>query len=377
MWFPFTVVLLLSFGICAIVVFGKKGLAGGITRRDDLRARQRAHSVPTPRVGGVGVLAGMIAALLLVPGNYLPFFALFVTTLIPVFVAGLAEDLGFRISPTGRLAAAVASAALAVALLGVWIPPEQLWPLDLVLALPLVAITATILLASGICHSFNLIDGVNGLAAGLAAVIATGLWLVAQKAGAPMIGTAAFLLIPALLGFLLLNWPWGRIFLGDAGAYGIGHVLIWLAIILTARSQAVSGLAMALMFFWPVADTFLAIWRRRRRGMRVDVPDRMHFHQLVFRALVLTLPERVSRTWANSLTALLLMPLAAMPVAAAVLLWDRPLAALLAWIGFAVLFVGTYLLGMRLFLRRRPRLASLAPQLGLPLGMTSTDYTAP
>lgn len=363
----FTVVFLVSFGICALITLGLRRNPSWMTRRDDLRARQRAHSAPTPRVGGIGVLAGVVAALMLAPADYLPFLAVFAATLVPVFAAGLAEDLGFRVRPAGRLAAAAASAALAVGLLGVWIPPAGLAPLDVLLVLPVLAIPATIAFASGICHGFNLIDGVNGLAAGTATAISVGLWLVADRAGVPLVGTVAFLLIPALLGFLALNWPWGRIFLGDAGAYGIGHALVWLAILLAWRAPQATGLALALMFFWPVADTFLAIWRRRRTGRRYDVPDRLHFHQLVYRALVLTLPDTVARRWINSLTGLVLLPFAVGPVAAAVMLWDRPMAALLAWVGFAILFVASYLAGMWLFRRGRPRLAGAVRPAGLQL----------
>lgn len=353
----FIVVFLVSFGICALIMLGLRRNTAWMLRRDDLRARQRTHSVPTPRVGGIGVLAGVLAALLLAPLEYLPFLSLFAATLLPVFAAGLAEDLGFRVRPAGRMVAAGTSAVLAVGLLGVWIPPAGLAPLDALLVMPLVAIPATLAFASGICHGFNLIDGVNGLAAGTATAVAAGLWLVADRAGVPLVGAVAFLMIPAVLGFLVLNWPWGRIFLGDAGAYGIGHVLVWLAILLAWNAPQATGLALALMFFWPVADTFLAIWRRRRTGRPYDVPDRLHFHQLVYRALVLTLPDTVARRWINSLTGLVLMPFVVGPVAAAVMLWDRPVAALVAWVAFAILFVASYLAGLWLFRRGRPRLA--------------------
>lgn len=356
----FITVFLVSFGICALIMLGLRQNPAILGRRDDLRARQRAHSVPTPRVGGLGVLAGVAAALLLVPPVHAGFLSIFAATLLPVFAAGLAEDLGFRVRPLGRLVAAGASAALAVALLGVWIPPAGLGPVDALLALPPIAIPLTILFSGGICHGFNLIDGVNGLAAGTATAIAAGLGLVAGTAGVPMVAALAFLMIPALLGFLVLNWPWGRIFLGDAGAYGIGHVLVWLAILLAWNAPQATGLALALMFFWPVADTFLAIWRRRRTGRRLDVPDRLHFHQLVYRALVLTLPDTVSRRAINSLTGLVLMPLVVGPVVAGVMFWDRPIAALSAWMVFAILFAASYLAGMALFRRGRPRLAGAA-----------------
>jgi UDP-GlcNAc:undecaprenyl-phosphate/decaprenyl-phosphate GlcNAc-1-phosphate transferase len=163
----------------------------------------------------------------------------------------------------------------------------------------------------------------------------------------PMLAHLALALVPAILGFLALNWPWGRIFLGDAGAYSIGHLLVWVAILLAWRIDEVSPAALSLMFFWPVADTFLAMLRRRRTGKPFDVPDRMHFHQVTYRFLSARLRGRLRPLWINSLTGLILQPFTGLPVVVAVLLWDRPFLAVLAWILFGALFVGTYSVSVR------------------------------
>ena len=296
---------------------------------------QCAHVRLTPRVGGLGVVAATLVALLFfVPGDRQAFFALFAVSLAPVFVAGLAEDLGWRVTPVGRLFAAAVSAVLAIALLGGRIPPVGLPWVDTALAFAPLAIMLTVLWATGVCHAFNLIDGVNGFAGAQGVLIAAGLTLIASQAGAASFALVASAMIPALQVFLLLNWPLERIFLGDAGAYTLGHVLVWLAIGLAWYYPRVSVLALALMFFWPVADTLLAIWRRMRNGRPVGAPDRLHFHQLVMRALLLISSGRMSKGAANSTTTLVMLPFAALPIGAAVLLWDRPLAALLALGGF-------------------------------------------
>ena len=94
-----------------------------------------------------------------------------------------------------------------------------------------------------------------------------------------------FIFSAIILGFFLLNFPAGKIFLGDAGAYMIGHLLVWCAVILVNHSQELSPFAILLIFFWPVADTLLAIWRRWRQKRKTYQPDRLHFHQLVMRFL--------------------------------------------------------------------------------------------
>ena len=340
----------LSFLICLSLIMAKPWMQRHLHDRNDLRSVQCTHVRVTPRVGGLGVVAAALVALLFfVPGDRQTFFALFAVSLLPVFAAGLAEDLGWRVTAAGRLFAAAVSAVLAIALLQIWIPPVGLPGVDTTLAVAPLAILLTVLWATGVCHAYNLIDGVNGFAGAQGVLIAAGLTLVAHQAGSASFAMVASAMIPALLGFLLLNWPLGRIFLGDAGAYTLGHVLVWLAIGLAWYFPQVSGLALALMFFWPVADTMLAIGRRMRNGRPVGAPDRLHFHQLVMRALLLISAGRMSKGVANSTTTLVMLPFVALPIGAGVMLWDRPLAALLAWAGFGAAFFGAYLAGVWVF----------------------------
>lgn len=340
----------ISFSICGALILLHPFLARHLRGRDDLKSVQAAHQRCTPRIGGVGVLiAAVVALLFLVPDHRQLSFSVFALTLLPVFTAGLAEDLGWRVSALGRLLAAASSAGLAIVLLQVWIPPFGVAWLDLVMGFAPFAILVTILWATGVCHALNLIDGVNGLAGGTGLLIAVGIALVATQAGATGFATIAAALVPALIGFLVFNWPLGRIFLGDAGAYTLGHVLVWLAIGLAWVNPEVSALALSLMFFWPVADTFLAIARRVRAGRPVGAPDRLHFHQFVMRALMLLSGGRLSKGAANSATTLVLLPMIAAPVVVGVYLWDRPQAAVVAWVVFGLLFTMTYLIGVRLF----------------------------
>ncbi len=352
----FLLLLGISSGICGALIAAHPVLLRHLRTRDDLRAVQRAHVRCTPRIGGVGVLAATLCALLLiVPDSNQLSFSLFAISLLPVFAAGLAEDLGWRVRPTGRLMAAALSAALATAMLQIWIPPVGIAGLDTLLGFAPVAIALTVLWSTGVCHAINLIDGVNGLAGATGLLIAIGISVVATQAGANGIALVSAAIVPALIGFLLFNWPFGRIFLGDAGAYTLGHVLVWLAIALASINTQVSALALALMFFWPVADTFLAMARRMRAGRPVGAPDRLHYHQLVMRALMLLSGGRMGKAAANSATTLVMLPLVAMPIAAGVWLWDRPGAALVAWGVFGVLFTLSYRTGVHIFRGRQWR----------------------
>ncbi len=332
---------------------------------EDLKSVQCAHQRNTPRVGGLGFIAAMLFAFwYLVPGPDHYFFSVFAMTLMPVFLAGLAEDLGWRVSPLGRMLAAAGSALLAILLLEVWIPSHAFPGFEMLLGFAPLAIAITIIWAAGVCHAINLIDGVNGLAGGAGLLIATGLVLVAHKAGAINFAIAAAAVIPAIIGFLVFNWPMGRIFLGDAGAYSLGHILVWLAIGLAWLHPQVSALSLSLMFFWPVADTFLAIYRRARAGRPVSLPDRLHYHQLVMRGLILLSRGRLGKGTANSATCIIVLPLIAIPIAMSVYFWDRPVAALVAWAGLGFAFVLSYIAGIRCLQKnawRQVRSAKPAP----------------
>ena len=99
--------------------------------------------------------------------------------------------------------------------------------------------------------------------------------MIAGYTGDADIQIVAGLLIAAIFGFFVLNWPMGRIFLGDAGAYGIGHILAWLGIVLVARNASVAGYAILLILFWPVCDTLFSICRRLGTKRATDQPDRL------------------------------------------------------------------------------------------------------
>ncbi len=324
-------------------------------RRSDLTAKQKMHARPTSRLGGVGILISFIAAVVFLPQLQGSFFSFLLLSLIPVTFAGLAEDIGFRVSARGRLIAAAISAICAIYLLDVWIPPIDVQYLDLVFKNLAIVLIITVIWSTGVCHALNLIDGVNGLAAGVSAMIAIGLTFVAVHEGAFDFALGIALLIPALLGFLFLNWPSGRIFLGDAGAYSIGHVLVWSAIGLSWYHSDISPIALSLMFFWPVADTFLAIGRRMSRGSPVSAPDKLHFHQLVARSIIVMSNGSLSLSRANSLTVPILFPFVAAPMITSVCFSDSNYIALLAWCIFGVLFFLSYVIGIKLFQSMRFR----------------------
>lgn len=252
-----------------------------------------------------------------------------------------------------RFLAAIFSAVAAVALLDVWVPRADILGIDRAMAIPAIAITLTVIFSAGFCHAVNLIDGMNGLAASVITAAALGLAAIASLESLPAVTVMALMLAAATTGFLLLNWPVARLFLGDAGAYGLGHLLVWLMILLTSFSSQVAVPALALVIFWPLADVFHTILRRVAERVSILRPDRMHLHQKVRRTLDIVWFGYHGRYRSNPLTTLILLPFIVAPVVTGVLLWNSPGAAWIALGAYMLAFSAAHPLTTRLARRFR------------------------
>ena len=329
--------------------------------RNDTSAVQAAHTTSTPRIGGLAIVLGLVVASLIVYlSDTVSTHAALMLSALPVFVVGLAEDLGRLASPRNRLLAAAVSGALFILLMGQWLPRTDIPVLDLAMLWTPFAVSLSLFLSVGISHAFNLIDGLNGLTATTAVGVALALALIAHQAGLSEHRIFLFILCAAIAGFLVLNFPFGKIFLGDAGAYALGHLLVWTSISILWNAPSVTPLAVLLIFFWPIADTVMAILRRYSAGKSITQPDRLHFHQLVMRAVEIVLLGRNKRKLANPLATTLTIPFVISPMIAGVLFAYDPRNAAIACVFFGGVFFVTYKVGMWLApkLRRSHRLPS-------------------
>ena len=131
---------------------------------------------------------------------------------------------------------------------------------------------------------------------------------------------ACILIGGAMLGFLLINWPFGKLFLGDGGAYFVGFALAWIAVLLLARHPEVSAWAPLLICGYPILEVLFSIVRRRRRGLSPGDPDRLHLHSIVKKRVARHLLPRASNLIRNSVTGSIMWMAAFIPVTAAVVL---------------------------------------------------------
>ena len=348
-------ILFSAVAICCFLIVLTNYLPRLAGRPQDLDAVQSAHERLTPRVGGIAVFGALATMSAFMPETLAVGWAKFVPSVGVLFLISLMEDLGYHVSPKGRLAAAGLASLMFILMTGVWLPRVDIPLLDDYLPLWIVGVPITLFVTAGAANGFNLIDGVNGLAGVTGFACAVALAAIAWQGEFIEMTHLATMLAAGILGFLLLNYPFGLLFLGDAGAYTIGFVLSWFGISILLNVPDASAWAILLTLFWPVADTLLAILRRVQRKAPSFHPDRLHGHQLVMRCLEILWLGRNRRNVANPLTTLILLPAVIAPVCVGVILWDAPLAAFSAFATFLGLFFASYTLAFKLHPKQRRR----------------------
>ena len=270
------------------------GLRLGLMDQPDAR---KQHIRPMVRLGGMGIVAGFVLALVLiwVLGGFVQLppqrDELIWTTLagsLCFFVIGLADDL-FALPPLPRLAGQLV-VAMAVWSQGVRIGAID-WPFALfghdpgVILLPDgFSLLATVIWLVGITNAINWLDGLDGLAAGVSGIAAVGLLSVSYSLNQPAPGLLAAALAGSCLGFLRHNFNPARIFMGDGGSYFLGFALAAISIIGPAKGlTSVSLLLPLLILSLPLADMSAVIMGRLRQGRSPFYPDRRHLHHRLLR----------------------------------------------------------------------------------------------
>ena len=344
---------LLSFGVSAastlLLVHASKG-RGSLFIDKDFTKPQKFHSVPVSRAGGVGVLLGVLASVVVMSRSAgtdsAQLGVLLMACAMPAFLAGLYQDFNDTLTPRYRLFATALSAVLAYFLLGAAVRQADIPGLDWLLGFGLGSLVVTVLAVAGIANAVNIIDGLNGLASMCLVIMLGAIAYVAFEVGDPLVQILAVAGVGAVLGFFIWNFPAGLIFLGDGGAYFLGFYVAEVAILLLVRNPGVSPLFALLVCIYPVFETLFSIYRRYwLRSKLPSLPDGIHLHSLVYRRLMRwAVGNRSAKalTRRNSMSSPYLWLLCSSSVAPAVLFWDNPVvlgSCLLVFIaGYVVLY---------------------------------------
>jgi UDP-GlcNAc:undecaprenyl-phosphate GlcNAc-1-phosphate transferase len=250
-----TFVLAAALGAWLTPVMREAALRFGIVDRPDGRLKQ--HREPTPYLGGIAIYLAFLLAIAFTLEFSATVLALLLGGSILVLL-GLMDDLG-QLGPWTKLLGQLV-AVLVLIKAGVFI--------KLVFLPAWVALPLSVLWLLATTNAFNLIDIMDGLSAGTAAVAALTLFAIAMLGGEFQAATLLVAIAGASLGFLRYNFEPARIYMGDTGSTFLGFLLGALAMNNAyTRHNSLAAVAPALILGVPLFDMLFVMWIRRRRGM--------------------------------------------------------------------------------------------------------------
>jgi UDP-N-acetylmuramyl pentapeptide phosphotransferase/UDP-N-acetylglucosamine-1-phosphate transferase len=208
------------------------------------------------------------------------FEILFLAGFIP-FLYGFMEDLFKNVSTSARLVATGLGPIVFIALSGTYLNHLDIPVIDTWMAWAPVGMVFSVFAVSGMTNSINIIDGFNGLAIGVVILILLAFSYVAYGTQDTDLFNLLILLAAVSAGFMLLNYPFGKIFMGDGGAYFLGFMVGQIAILLPMRNPELSPWVSLLICAYPVVEVLYSVYRRAFKKMSSGQPDDEHLHTLI------------------------------------------------------------------------------------------------
>ncbi|WP_456400354.1 MraY family glycosyltransferase [Persephonella sp.] len=254
----------------------KKGI---LLDKIDPSKPQKLHKEPVPRGGGIGIFVAFTLGILFFSDK--EFYFYLILSALPVFLIGIFEDIKGDIPPKKRLIFMVLGAVLAIISLNSIIYSIGFFNLPLFFALPF-----TVFAIVGLTNAINMIDGFNGLSTGITVIALFLFAIVIYSQGDLELFYITLFLAGAVLGFYVLNFPFGKIFLGDGGAYFLGFILAVLSILMVNRNPEISPWFPVVVLAYPIFDVLFAIFRRKFiHGVSPFTPDKFHLHSLIYKKI--------------------------------------------------------------------------------------------
>lgn len=244
---------------------------------------QKFHSAPTPRIGGIPIVLALVIAWVKSSAEIQTLLAPILFAGMPAFLFGIAEDLTKQIGVVPRLLATMTSGLLAWWITDYSLSRLDIWGVDLLMQFTLFSVMFTAFAVGGVANAINIIDGFNGYASLTCTIAFIGFALIAFQVGDQNLALVSLVLAASVWGFFWVNWPFGKLFLGDGGAYFLGFALAWIAVLLIERNPSVSAFSALVICILPITEVLFSIFRRKVRNDHPGKPDSLHFHSLLQR----------------------------------------------------------------------------------------------
>jgi UDP-N-acetylmuramyl pentapeptide phosphotransferase/UDP-N-acetylglucosamine-1-phosphate transferase len=330
-----------SFLIGVLLVLTKRW--HGALSMDFTHGIQKFHTTPTPRIGGIPI----ILSLVLVWGKSSAEIKELLTPILlagmPAFMFGIAEDLTKQVGVIQRLLATMASGLFAWWITDYSLSRLDIWGIDALMQFTLISVIVTSFAVGGVANAINIIDGFNGLSTWTCTMAFIGFAVIAYQVGDLNLALVSLILAACVWGFFWINWPLGKMFLGDGGAYFVGFALAWIAVLLIERNSSVSAFSALLVCVLPITEVLFSIFRRQMRKDHPGQPDRLHFHSILHRRYISRLLRGWPDTAKNSLVGILVGNMSLLPVILACFMFNSLLlcivSAILFFLGYIAIYV--------------------------------------
>ena len=308
---------------------------------------QKFHLNTIPRIGGLSIFMGLCAGITvrLQSVSYDPIAWLLPLVACIPFAIGLSEDITKKIGVYQRLLTVLMAALLACHYLDLQISKIGIPGIDYLLTMPALAIPITLFAIVGLTNAYNIIDGLNGLSSMIGMLATSCLAYLGYLLGDGVLLFLSLIFVAAILGFFIINYPRGLIFLGDGGAYLIGFWIAILSIWLTSRHAQVSPWFVLLINAYPITETLFTIYRRSIYKKTYPMSaDRLHLHSMIYRRIFHTHTPKseLDLINANAKTAPYLWILNAVALAPALLWWNESLVLAPSYILYFLLYLWLY-----------------------------------
>ena len=308
----------------------------------DFISSRKVHNLSTSRLGGIAVSGSFLISIFLDSKSYL--FDVYIDLiLISFFIFVLIEDVKGILQPSVRLLAIIVCSFLMVAELDLSISNLGVPILDLFLENLTVSLLFSTISLSLLANGFNLIDGFNGLVAGFSIMVLTILMMVAKEVSEPEIYFLSNTLLMSVLGFFVLNFPFGKIFLGDAGAYFLGLTAGVLALLIAQRTETISYWFVLALFIYPVYELVFSMIRRKFNDKTTaSQADDSHLHHLIYKNVV-NCSYFPRKEFCNSATSIIMVLIASTSALPAYIWIDSPVTLFSICIIFMAIYTSIFL----------------------------------
>ena len=292
---PYAVPMVLAFFVSLVVTIVMTPFAKRFATKIgavDKPGPRRVNKVPIPRMGGIAVFAGVVlaTAIVLYGTHYLNWplrLSMFhgsqvrpiwyFVSLAGIFATGLVDD-KYHLSPGQKLIGQILAATIATCS-GLRISEIVIPGHDMLIDLGVLSYPATVVFLVAYTNVFNLIDGLDGLASGVACIASATMFIIATMSGHMDAAMQAIVLCSAALGFLIYNFHPASVFLGDSGSLFIGFMMGCISLMSVSRVSGFTTIIVPLIISGiPIMDTLSAIIRRKRANVSIGSADAGHLH---------------------------------------------------------------------------------------------------